>query len=75
MRLAENRLNGVRKNQWEPQDYLPTPEEITSKCREIQRGWTRAERLRRLLVRPADWAPPTVHVEELGVEFRRCPAH
>jgi len=75
MRLAENRLSGVRKNQWEPQDYLPTPEEIINKCREIQQGWTRAERLRRLLLRPADWAPPTVHVEELGVEFRPCPAH
>jgi hypothetical protein len=62
MRVVRAREARIRRNRWEPQDYLPTPEEIGAKCREIQRGWSRAERLRRLLVRPADWSPPVIHL-------------
>jgi hypothetical protein len=64
----------IRKNRWQPQDYLPTPQEIGAKCREIQRGWSPAERLRRLLVRPAGWSPPVIHVAELGIDVRTCSA-
>jgi len=28
-------------------EYLPTPEEISAACREIQAGWSEAERRRR----------------------------
>jgi hypothetical protein len=33
-------------------EYLPTPDEIAARCREIQATWSDDERLRRRRVRP-----------------------
>lgn len=46
--------------------YLPTPEELEQRCREIQRGWTTNERVKRSVVRLHRWSPPTVRVADMG---------
>jgi hypothetical protein len=35
-------------NGWKQPDYVPSPAEIAQKCKEIQRGWSVRERLRRM---------------------------
>jgi len=49
-----------------PQTYVPTPDEIAAKCREIREGWTLNERRRRAIGDklqdefPLQWTPPQV---------------
>lgn len=56
------------RGRWEPQDYLPTPDEILEMCREIRNSWTRSERIRRSMKKSRSWSPPTIRVAEIGAD-------
>jgi hypothetical protein len=43
-------------------EYLPTPDEIARACREIQQGWSEAERRRRRGYRRAHQQAPMLRV-------------
>jgi len=43
-------------------EYLPSHDEIASACREIQKGWSEAERRRRRGFRRAHQQPPMLRV-------------
>lgn len=56
----------ARKTASQTPNHEPTPEEIREACREIQSEWTKAERLRRLAVKPREWSiPTTIQSEDL----------
>jgi hypothetical protein len=50
--------------------YVPSREELRRACQEIQRGWSLAERRKRLVTRLPGWLPPLIRVEELGFGSR-----
>lgn len=44
--------------------YEPTLEEIAAACEAIQAGWSRRERMMRMMDRPPPWMPPVVELED-----------
>lgn len=47
------------------QIYIPSPDELKSRCAAIQSAWTPTERRKRAVIRTRHWTPPMVRGVDL----------